>query len=272
MAISGPQKFPGALTDHLFQNIFPGSAIEVNTIVWHSTESTTLPGFQGGATAPNLTAVPDFANKRIVWHQHFDFDVSSRALLNPPGGVETNRRGVAQVEVVGTCDPNLHQKLVKAKQAHLFTPELPDWAIRDFAKFARWAKDNHHVPLTSTVTWKPFDPSFGFKNGVRLSAAQWNAFSGHCGHQHVPENDHGDPGAFPIAQILKAATSATTPAAVPAPGAGGTVHVVVEGETLFGIAHAHGLSLPQLFAVNPALKKIDPKKLPIGTKIVIPPR
>jgi LysM repeat protein len=50
------------------------------------------------------------------------------------------------------------------------------------------------------------------------------------------------------------------------------VHAVAKGETLFGIAHAHGLSLTQLFAANPALKKIDPTKLPIGTKIVIPPR
>jgi hypothetical protein len=39
----------------------------------------------------------------------------------------------------------------------------------------------------------------------------WNAFTGHCGHQHVPENDHGDPGAFPITAILDAAKGGTIP-------------------------------------------------------------
>lgn len=269
MAISGPQKFPGASTDHFFQGRFAGSPIESSVIVWHSTETTVLPGYQGGASAPNLTAVPDFAKKRIVWHQHFDFDVSARALLNPPGGVETNRRGVTQVEVVGTCDPALHRKLVKSKTPHLFLPELPDWAIRDLAKLARWARDNHNVPLTSSVQWKAFPSSFGLKNGVRIPASSWNGFKGHCGHQHVPENDHGDPGNMPIAAILKAAGSAKVPAAVTLLGAT-KIHVVKPKETLFGIAHGHGLTLAQLLAANPAIKKIKPKDLQIGTKLKIP--
>ena len=273
MAKSGPQRFPGATTAHFFQNSFAGTPMESNTIVWHTTETTALPGYEGGARAPNLTAVPDFAKKRMVWHQHFDFDVSARALRNPPGGVETNRRGVTQVEVVGTCDPKLHQTLTRSGKAHLFSEKLPDWAIRDLGKFARWAQDNHKVPLTSSVSFKRFDASFGLRNGVRLSASGWNAFRGHCGHQHVPENDHGDPGAFPIAAILSAARSVKAPVAplVKLP-AGGSVHVVKSGQTLFGIAHAHALNLDQLLKANPALKAIDPTKLKIGTKIIIPPR
>jgi hypothetical protein len=31
---------------------------------------------------------------------------------------------------------------------HLYTPELPDWAIRDLAASLKWAHDNHGVPLT----------------------------------------------------------------------------------------------------------------------------
>ncbi|MBQ1164434.1 collagen-like protein, partial [Streptomyces sp. A73] len=40
---------------------------------------------------------------------------------------------------------------------------------------------------------------------VRMSYSKWNNYRGHCGHQHVPENAHGDPGAFPMAAILNAA-------------------------------------------------------------------
>jgi hypothetical protein len=180
--------------------------MESNVIVWHTTEGTSLPSYDGGAQAPNFTAKPDFAAKRLAWFQHFDFDVSSRALVNKVGGVETNTLNVVQVEIVGTCDPATHKKWGSAP--HLYTPELPDWAIRDLAAFSKWAHDQHGVPLTSSVTFKAYPGSYG-ANGVRMSGSQWNNYTGHCGHQHVPENDHGDPGALPIAAILAAAKGGT---------------------------------------------------------------
>src|SRR3546814_8264868 len=108
---------------------YPGSAMETNVILWHTTEGTSLPSYGGGASAPNLTAQPDFAAKKLVWYQHFDFDVSARALVNTAGGVETNTLNVCQVEIVGTCDPATHKKW--GSTSHLNTPELPDWVIRD---------------------------------------------------------------------------------------------------------------------------------------------
>jgi hypothetical protein len=205
MALTGPQKFPGASTAYWYQRGFPGSAMETNVIVWHSTEGTSLPSYSGGAVAPNLTAVPDFGAKRIRWYQHFDFDVSSRALRNLAGGVETNTANVCQVEVVGTCDPSAHRRW---GGQHLYMPELPDWAVRDLAAFAKWAHEQHGVPLKSGLTFKPYPASYG-ANGVRLTGSQWRNFYGHCGHQHVPENDHGDPGAFPMAPILARAKGDT---------------------------------------------------------------
>lgn len=204
---TGPQKYPGASTAYWWQSKYGGDAMDVNVIVWHSTEGSTLPGYSGGAVAPNLTAVPDFKAKKLTWFQHFDFDTSSRALVH--SGVATNTLNVCQVEIVGTCDPTTHAKWTKAGVQHLYMPELPDWAVRDLAAFAKWAHDKHGVPLASGLTFKAYPGSYGTGNGVRMSDAKWLDFRGHCGHQHVPGgNVHGDPGAFPMAAILAAAKSA----------------------------------------------------------------
>ena len=210
MAKTGPQRYPGASTAYWYGSKYPGSAMESNVVVWHTTEGTSLPSYDGGANAPNFTARPNFAAQRLEWFQHFDFDVSSRALVNRAGGVETNTLNVVQVEIVGTCDPTTHAKWAKAGYAHLYTPALPDWALRDLAAFARWANEQHGVPLTSGVEFKAYPSSYG-ASSVRMSNAAWSNYRGHCGHQHVPENDHGDPGALPMAAILARAKGGTAP-------------------------------------------------------------
>ena len=210
MAKTGPQRYPGASTAYWYGSAYPGSAMETNVIVWHSTEGTSLPSYGGGASAPNFTVRPDFAAKRLVWYQHFEFDVSSRALVNRSGGVETNTLNACQVEIVGTCDPSTHTKWAQAGVQHLYTPDLPAGAIRDLGAFARWANAEHGVPLSSGLTFKAYPSSYG-SNGVRMTGSPWLGFKGHCGHQHVPENDHGDPGSMPMAAILTAAKGGTAP-------------------------------------------------------------
>lgn len=203
--MKGTQVYPGASKADWYQNKFSGDSMESNTIVWHSTEGTSLPSYDGGTLAPNLTAKPDFKAKKLVWYQHFGFDTSSRALVHG-GSVATNTLNVCQVEIVGTCDPTTHKKWDQQGVQHLYMPDLPDWVVRDLGAFAKWAHANHGVPLTSGVTFKAYPSSYGISNGVRMSNAKWLAFSGHCGHQHVPSgNVHGDPGAFPMAAILAAA-------------------------------------------------------------------
>lgn len=199
---TGPQKYPGASLTHWYQDDYPGSVMETNTVLWHSTETYVLPGYRGGVDAPNLTVGPDFAAKRLRWWQHHDLDRSSRALVNAPGGVETNTLNVCQVEIIATCDPTTHAKWLREGHPHLYTPELPDWAVRDLADFAKFMYTHHGVPLTSDVIWKAYPASYGASNGVRMSFTKWEGFEGHCGHQHAPENLHGDPGAFPMRAIL----------------------------------------------------------------------
>lgn len=208
---TGPQIYPGANhSSYWFENKWGGDAMEVNTVVWHSTEGPSISDYSGGSMAPNLTVAPDFANKKLVWYQHFNIDTSSRALVNLTGGVETNTLNVVQIEVVGTCDPNTHMSWTNKGIHHLYMPELPDWAVDGLADFCRWLHDNHGVPLTEQVTFKAYPSSYGSSNGVRMSFAKWEGYRGHCGHQHVPENLHGDPGLFPMDTVLAKASQGSS--------------------------------------------------------------
>ncbi len=199
---SGPQTYPGASKTYWHQDAYPGNAQEVNVVVLHTTEGRSVPTYDGGALAPTFTALPDFAAKRLKWYQHFDFDRSSRALRNLAGGVETNTNNVAQIELVGTCDPATHSKWQAAGQQHVYWPEAPDWALRDLADFLAWAHTHHGVPLTGPSKWPAYPKSYGSGGGQRMSNAAWNSFRGVCGHMHVPENDHGDPGAIDFTRLI----------------------------------------------------------------------
>ncbi|MCZ0987987.1 peptidoglycan-binding protein [Streptomyces diastatochromogenes] len=199
---TGPQRYPGASRANWYQDDFGGDPMEVNVVVLHTTEGPTLPGYDGGAVAPNLTAVPDLAAKKLKWYQHFDIETSSRALVNLKGGVETNTLNVCQIELVGTCDPKTHAKWQASGQAHIYWPDAPDWALQGVARFLAWMHEEHGVPLSGPSAWPAYPSSYG-SGGQRMTGAQWTAFKGVCGHMHVPENVHGDPGAIDFARIVK---------------------------------------------------------------------
>ncbi|MDX6330915.1 MAG: hypothetical protein QOI83_3298 [Streptomycetaceae bacterium] len=186
MVGQGSQKYPGASRKYWYQDDYGGDAMEVNTVVLHTTEGRTVPSYGGGSVAPNLTALPDLDARKLVWYQHFDIDISSRALANRPGGVETNTLNVCQVELVGTCDPKTHAEWGDAP--HIYWPQAPEWALREVARYLVWMRQEHGVPLSGPKAWLPYPESAGSRNGQRMSGRAWNAFKGICGHQHVPEN------------------------------------------------------------------------------------
>ena len=255
MTMSGPQKYPGALLDEWYHDNYPGDKQEVNTIVLHTTEGPVLDSYSHGAVAPNFTAVPDFKNQKLVWHQHFDFDESSRALVHASGQPGTNTNNVCQIELVGTCDPTTHKKWVASGTAHIYWPEAPDWAQKELAKFLAWANKNHNVPLVGVPNWESYPASYGTNNGVRMTQAQWSVFRGICGHEHVPENYHGDPGALPFARILAFAKLIVTPP-VPAPPAPKPVPKPVYTPPAFPTGLAPDRSKPSAKTLQKALKAV----------------
>jgi len=258
-----------------FAGTYPGSWMAPRCGIIHTTEGTGWPDYTGGKEAPHVTAKPDFAAKKLVFRQHFPFDHNARALVNAPGGVETNTAGAVQIELIGTCDPGTHQAWASRGINHIFWPEAPDWALRDLAAFMSWHKDHNGIPLSGPGVWRAYPASYG-SNGVRMSFSAWESFRGWAGHQHVPENDHGDPGNIDFQQLLALAGGASTP---PAGGGGGTVKRVVvwAGATLSAIAVLAGVSLGSLLKVNPDIhnpNEIKPGQtitLPEGAKPVTPP-
>jgi hypothetical protein len=205
--MTGPQYYPGAI-QRMYESAYPGSEMETNTNVLHSTEGLGLPGYDGGASAPNFTFLPRIQSQKVEVYQHYRYDISSRALRNLKGGVETNTLNVAQVELVGTCDPKYrvewrtNGKVYRAGVDYIFWPEAPDWALWEIAEFIAWTHEMHGVPLTVPELWLPYPSSYG-NSPARMSFSQWTNFSGTCGHQHAAENDHGDPGNINIGKIME---------------------------------------------------------------------
>jgi hypothetical protein len=205
-----PTLYPKA--DHSKQwyaSKYPGDimALTAPVVVLHTTEGVSWPDYSGGSIAPTLTYNPGTRE----WRQHFPVDMSARALKNAGGGVDTNTQGAVQIELVGTCDPS-H----KGKSGWYFWPEAHDQHLQDVADFLKWFKEYYPIDYKA-ANFVAYPGSYGLKAKQRFSNSQWLNFCGVCGHQHVPENEHGDPGDFPIEKVMKMWKSA--PPAPPKPPA-----------------------------------------------------
>lgn len=208
--------YPKASRTQDFSKKYPGASMNPRIGVVHSTEGTGWPGYVGGATAPTFTLRPNFKSKTVSVRQHFPANRSSRALVNLAGGVETNTFNSIQFELVGTCDlptkRNWEKKGLKENRDFIYMPTAPDWFLQAFADLLIWCSKTYKdfeirnaAPTAAPGRWKAYPGSYGVRNKNRLSFAQWRKTRGLVGHQHVPENSHGDPGAFPIDKVIQMA-------------------------------------------------------------------
>lgn len=175
--------------------------------VLHTTEGSSYVGAWGAyrATGNNPHATVSFETGRFQVWQHLSFDRAASALVHPPN-VQTNRWSAIQIEIVGY-----------AARSDQFPQGLLD-GLRDMMRWIEGATGiKPHSPQ-----FNPYPASAGLNNGVRFDPAEWLGFDGWCGHQHVPGNDHGDPGAINIGALLYR----PAPAPPPAPPA---VHDFEEG-------------------------------------------
>ncbi|WP_210526894.1 peptidoglycan recognition protein family protein [Rubellimicrobium arenae] len=143
-------------------------------IVHHTTEGSSAEGAMSAYRKHR--ADPHFTVDGTTIYQHVDTAKGARALRNSKGGVQTNRLGAVQIEVVGFAGRR------KPKQT-----------LMNLARLCRWIEEQHDVPHK----WpnglpKPAkdgkDPG-----GHNRDATTWARERGHYGHCHVPENTHWDP-------------------------------------------------------------------------------
>ncbi len=163
----------------------------VSKVVLHTTEGGTIEGacaaYETSNSWPHVTVDCRFGKGYRVCG-HLGYDVAARSLKNKSGGVETNTAGCIQIEVVG----------------YATKPEEIDWAWLGAEIIGPMCRD-FGIPVESSVRWVAYPDSYGEKAPQRLFGQDWLAYSGILGHQHVPENSHGDPGLIPINSLLNAA-------------------------------------------------------------------
>lgn len=165
----------------------------------HTTEGKSVAGalaaYESSGAYPHFTV--RYETKERL--QHVSLSRSSTASRNLDGGVETNRWRCIQVEIVGF-----------AGESHTWSKEKLEWLGREVV-----------APIRAQVGFQLVAPKFvGTESGTiatttakqRMSFEAWKAFNGVCGHQHVPENHHWDPGRLDIATILAAAGGVASPA------------------------------------------------------------
>lgn len=249
---------PADHSSQWFADAFPGSTADaVDRLVLHTTEGAGWPDYQGGAIAPNWTARPILTRTgwHLDWRQHYPANMASRALVNAPGGVETNRAHAVQVELVGTCTPG---------GPGIYWPGADPQLLADLGAFVGWVHTQWGLMLDAAPVWvAPSVPG----DRQRFTGAQWLAFRGICGHEHVPENDHRDPGALPITRVL-AFASADLPAPTPQE-APVTIDAADRASLVADITASLAEALEGIRAVHPVL--VDPgtgsAKLPDGRAI-----
>ena len=165
-------------------------------ICLHSTEGTGWTNYNGGSVAPHFTIEP----KSGEIHQHISMSHAARALAHPSGTPETNRAGVIQIEIIGTCDPS-H----RGQSSWNFLPDMSDAQAANIGKLVDMIrKAIPAIPLKVAAEFEPYpEPSYG-SGHPRMSTSAFAKAVGVLGHQHVPSNSHGDPGNIPIDKILGA--------------------------------------------------------------------
>lgn len=117
-------------------------------------------------------------------YQHLSISKAARSLENMPGGVETNRAGAIQIEIEGfSADPSWMSLQLESMRSLM-----------------RWIEAQTGIQPTGPA----FGGSgqYGLRNPLEFTNEQWKTFNGWCGHQHVPENRHWDPGAINLNDLL----------------------------------------------------------------------
>lgn len=153
-------------------------------IVHHTTEGSSAAGAIGAYRShggwPHFTL--EWTGDGLRIYQHLPLDVAARALVNGPEAGETNRANCVQIEHAG------------------FAASSESWPAERYAAIAsvcRWIEKQ-----TGCRPARVPGTLWGTDHPARLSGPAFHSSGGHAAHQHVPGNQHWDPGNFRIGLVL----------------------------------------------------------------------
>jgi hypothetical protein len=174
-------------------------------IVIHTTETARLPGYREGSVAPHFTigvgdpgSLPNEESGRVRIWQHISLDRTASALRHNPGTIETNHMGAhcIQIECITYIGDQEAAGIVGNKGNF---PKALSKALAGLVGEITAALGDININI-HPEKWSA-SGSYGEKASQRLSEKEWENFNGICGHEHVPNNTHWDPGAFDIEEF-----------------------------------------------------------------------
>jgi hypothetical protein len=136
---------------------------------------------------PHLTIDPNI--QRMV--QHLPLDIGARALgsrRDDSPTLLTNGANAIQIEIVGFVEDS---------------PKLTSGQLTFIFNVMYILEHIMPIPHSSGLKFLAPDAAAAAKAQNRMDLGKWEAFSGWCGHQHVPFNNHTDPGAIDIDSLIK---------------------------------------------------------------------
>jgi hypothetical protein len=114
--------------------------------------------------------------------------------------VETNRDSAIQLEIVAYAQESIVDQYPNTGRVKI--SELAAENLADIREFILWVCDEFGVGYV----WPGrVAKSYGQANSgsFRMSNADWDNYNGVCGHQHVPESDHWDPGGLNWSALME---------------------------------------------------------------------
>lgn len=159
-----------------------------NRIVWHTTEGhgieTMWNVLKNKNAASHFLIDPSAGDSQV--YQMIPLNKAARSLQNDQGDWhETNKAGdhTIQIEIVD------------------YARNAGNWGEHFYADLAALAcLIDHRVDVIRNA------PSF--VNPKQMTDAAFEVFRGHCGHVHVPDNDHWDPGKLSTIKLFRHMTAA----------------------------------------------------------------
>jgi hypothetical protein len=176
-----------------------GASVDQIRLVFHTTETTGMPGYAGGRYAPHTSYDP----VRREWTQHGEHHRRVGTLLGKSRtGVLGNEFSV-QTEIICYSDKGL-----AAKVGGLWVGDFKDEHYADLADYVLWCRQNLFVPhLPLATAYGPADDfdsfSFGVDDEHEMGKLEWLASGGILtAHGAAPGQAHWDTGELDLHRII----------------------------------------------------------------------